>query len=70
MKKYYNNKLNKWYIEGNAITIRIDNGLFSGIPTEEQLKEFGFEEYIEPVPEPSIEEDLEEQSEIETTEEL
>ena len=70
MKRYYNKTTNKFYREGDSLTIKIDNKLFLGIPSEEQLKEFGFEEYIEPEPEPSIEEDLEEQSEIETPKEL
>ena len=70
MKKYYNEKLNKWYTEGDSLTFKIKNTLFLGIPTEEQLKEFGFEEYVEPTPESSIEENLEEKIEIETHKEL
>ena len=50
MKKYYNNTTQEWYMEGMSITRNIENGMFSGIPTEEQLTEWGFEEYIEPEP--------------------
>lgn len=53
MKRYYNKKLEKFYIEGQTLTFKVDSStLFSGIPTEEQLAEWGFEEYIEPEPEP------------------
>ena len=53
MKKYYNKDLDKFYIEGQTLTFKVDSStLFSGIPTEEQLAEWGFEEYIEPEPEP------------------
>lgn len=52
MKKYYNPTTKEWYFEGNSITKRIDNGVFSGIPTKEQLLSWGFEEYIEPAPTP------------------
>lgn len=50
MKRYYNTITNEWYIEGTSLTRKIENGVFSGIPTTEQLTEWGFEEYIEPVP--------------------
>lgn len=56
MKRYYNSKTNSWYIEGNSITINTNKGLFSGIPTEEQLAEWGYKEHIEPIPEPISEE--------------
>ena len=56
MKKYYNSKTNSWYIEGNSITINTKKGLFSGIPTEEQLTEWGYKEHIEPIPQPLSEE--------------
>lgn len=56
MKRYYNSKTNSWYIEGNSITINTNKGLFSGIPTEEQLAKWGYKEHIEPVPEPLSEE--------------
>lgn len=56
MKRYYNTTTNSWYIEGNSLTIPTDKGLFSGIPTEEQLNEWGYIEHIEPTPEPVSEE--------------
>ena len=52
MKRYYNATTNEWYTEGNSITKNISNGVFSGIPSEQQLTEWGFEEYIEPTPTP------------------
>lgn len=52
MKRYYNNKFNRYYTEGQTLTFKVDTStLFSGIPTEEQLIAWGFEEYIEPEPE-------------------
>ena len=50
MKRYYNITTEEQYVEGSCITKLIDNVLFSGIPTVEQLAEWGFEEYVEPVP--------------------
>lgn len=50
MKQYYNSTTNEWYTEGTSLTRKIENGVFSGIPTMEQLTEWGFEEYVEPVP--------------------
>lgn len=61
MKKYYNSENNKWYYEGNTITMRVDNGIFSGIPTEEQLEEWGYEVYTPPTPKEPTEEDLKQQ---------
>ena len=52
MKRYYNSTTKEWYIEGNSITKNISNGVFSGIPSVEQLESWGFEEYIEPTPTP------------------
>lgn len=52
MKRYYNSTTKEWYIEGNSITKNIPNGVFSGIPSVEQLTEWGYEEYIEPAPTP------------------
>ena len=52
MKRYYNLTTKEWYTEGNSITKNISNGVFSGIPSVEQLTEWGFEEYIEPTPTP------------------
>jgi len=51
-KKYYNPTTHEWYTEGNSITKNISNGVFSGIPSEQRLTEWGFEEYIEPTPTP------------------
>ena len=58
MKRYYNKSTNEWYTQGNSFTKRLDNGVFSGIPSEEQLKEWGFEEYIPPTPPEPTEEEL------------
>ena len=56
MKRYYNPTTHEWYYEGHSITRRLaDGSLFSGIPTEEQLTEWGFEEVVEPVPTPEEE---------------
>ena len=52
MKRYYNSTTKEWYTEGNSITKNISNGVFSGIPSEQRLTEWGFEEYIEPTPTP------------------
>lgn len=62
MKRYINKKTEKWYNEGESITLTLENGsVFSGIPTEEQLREWGFEEWTPtPAPEPT-EEELERQ---------
>lgn len=35
------------------MTKRVDNGVFSGIPSVEQLTEWGFREWVEPVPTPA-----------------
>ena len=50
MKRYDNEDTKEWYTEGNSITKYIDGSLFSGIPSEQRLTEWGFEEYIEPTP--------------------
>lgn len=52
MKKYYNSTTHEWYTEGQSLTRKIDNGVFSGIPSEQRLTEWGFEEWIEPEPTP------------------
>ena len=52
MKRYYNSTTKEWYTEGNSITKYINGSLFSGIPSVEQLTEWGFEGYIEPTPTP------------------
>lgn len=62
-KRYYNKRENKWYTEGDSITHRINrHEVFSGVPSEEQLAEWGYVEYIPPTPievEEDVEEDLE-----------
>ena len=51
MTTYYNKKTAEYYYEGRSITRRLDNGyLFAGVPTEQQLAEWGFEPYTPPVP--------------------
>ena len=52
MKRYYNSTTKEWYTEGNSITRKIDGGVFSGIPSVEQLESWGFEEWVEPTPTP------------------
>ena len=52
MKRYYNATTHEWYTEGNSITKNISNGVFSGIPSEQRLTEWGFEEWVEPTPTP------------------
>lgn len=51
-KRYYNPTTNQWYTEGTSLTRKIDNGVFSGIPSVEQLTEWGFVEWVEPKPTP------------------
>lgn len=46
---YYNEKTGEYYYEGSSMTRRLDNGyLFAGVPTAEQLAEWGFEPYNPP----------------------
>jgi hypothetical protein len=52
MKRYYNSTTKEWYTEGNSITKNISNGVFSGIPSEQRLTEWGFVEWVEPTPIP------------------
>lgn len=52
MKRYYNGTTKEWYTEGSSMTRKIDNGVFSGIPSVELLESWGFEEWIEPEPTP------------------
>ena len=52
MKKYYNENTKEWYTEGDSMTRKIDDGVFSGIQSEEQLEEWGFVEVIIPAPTP------------------
>ena len=47
--KYYNETLDRWYYKGTSITKILSNGsVFSGIPTTEQLQQWGYTKYIEP----------------------
>ena len=52
MKRYYNSTTKEWYTEGTPLTKNISNGVFSGIPSVEQLESWGFEEWHEPEPTP------------------
>lgn len=56
MKRYYNSKTNSWYREGETLTFVTDNGVFSGIPSLKQLKDWGFVLHVEPTPQPVSEE--------------
>ena len=51
-KRYYNSETKEWYTEGSTMTKRVENGVFSGIPSVEQLTQWGFEEWVEPAPTP------------------
>ena len=51
-KRYYNSTTKEWYTEGNSLTRRVNGALFSGIPSVEQLTDWGFEEWVEPTPTP------------------
>ena len=49
MTTYYNEKTGEYYYEGRSITRRLDDGhIFAGVPTAEQLAEWGFEPYVMP----------------------
>ena len=51
MKRYRNKTTGEIYIEGRTLTRQIDKStLWSDIPTEEQLAEWGFEEIVIPQP--------------------
>lgn len=69
MKRYYNATTKEWYNEGQSMTRRVDNGVFSGIPSEEQLRAWGFEEVV-PTPYTPTEEDLKRQRMTEIQSEL
>lgn len=49
MKRYYNATTKEWCNEGQSMTRRVENGVFMGYPTEEQLRAWGFEEVV-PLP--------------------
>lgn len=49
MKKYRNKTTGVIYIEGHYLRVNIDEEItWHGIPTEEQLSEWGFEELVIP----------------------
>ena len=53
---YYNATTGDYYYEGRSMTRKLEDGkLFSGVPTAEQLAEWGFEPYTPPVPERTLE---------------
>jgi hypothetical protein len=52
MKRYYNATTKEWYNEGQSLTRRVNGALFSGIPSVEQLTDWGFVEWVEPTPTP------------------
>ena len=57
--RYYNETLDKWYMEGESITLHLsDDTLLSGIPTAEQLADCGYLPYVEPEHEETNEERL------------
>lgn len=51
-KRYYNATTQEWYTEGQYMSRELGNGVFSGIPTVEQLTSWGFKEWHEPEPTP------------------
>lgn len=56
MTTYYNATTDEYYYEGRSMTRRLDDGrIFAGVPTAEQLAEWGFEPYTPPVPERTLE---------------
>ncbi len=59
MKRYYNEKTGEYYYEGRSMTKRLDDGrIFAGVPTEQQLAEWGFEPYEPPAPPEPTEREL------------
>lgn len=52
-KRYYNATTQEWYTEGQTMTRKIENGVFTGIPSVEQLTAWGFVEWVEPAPTPA-----------------
>lgn len=52
MRIFYNETTGEWYREGDVITRPVENGVFSGMPSVEQLLSWGFVERGEPVPTP------------------
>lgn len=54
---YINKQTGKRY-SGGSITISHNGVLFSGVPSVEQLTEWGYEEYVPPTPPEPTEEEL------------
>lgn len=49
--KYYNSETEEWYTEGESITRNLGvDGLFSGVPSAEQLAVWGFAPYVPSTP--------------------
>ena len=59
MAIYINKKSGERY-NGGSITVKTRNGIFSGVPSVEQLTKWGYEEYVPPVVEENEEETTEE----------
>ena len=66
--RYYNNTTKHTYT-GGSMTIIKDGVLFSGVPTQEQLQEWGYEEVVT-APYTPTEEDLKRQRMAEIQDEL
>ena len=67
---YYNKEENKYYYEGRSMTRHLTDGsLWSGVPTAEQLAEWGFEPYV-PTTHISTEDEIREQRMQEILDEL
>lgn len=54
----YINKHTGHKYNGGSITLNYNGVLFSGVPTENQLLEWGYEEYVPPTPPEPTEEEL------------
>lgn len=61
MEIYINNTTGDRYYEGRSITTYHDGVLFSGIPSAEQLTEWGYTLYIPPTPTEPTQEEIAEQ---------
>ena len=68
MKQYYHEGKNLLVNEGESITFSASGRLFCGIPTEEQLLDWGFVEQVEP--EQVVEEDNERENIINRMQEI
>ena len=54
VKMYRNPKTGETYTEGSIyVTMLPDGTLYTGVPTEAELQEFGFGPYVPPVPDPA-----------------